>query len=199
MDYYVYQHIRLDTNTPFYVGKGKNDRSTNFTSRNKHWKKLFNQVDGNIKSVKVKENLNEEQALKFELELYTQYVNEGYKLINVITPGKKGSSGHKKSKEWKEQYSHLMSLKNRGRKLTSEHKNNLSKSLMGRKGTRDKKVYQYSKDGIFIKEWKNQQTAEKSFKTYLNGKFGSGINACCVGKQKSAHGFIWRNEKPIVY
>jgi group I intron endonuclease len=47
-------------------------------------------------------------------------------------------------------------------------------------------VLQYTKDGVFIKEWNNSSSAEKSL-----GKYGDGIRACIRGDQKSAYGFIW--------
>ena len=51
-------------------------------------------------------------------------------------------------------------------------------------------VLQYTKDGVFIKEWNNSRSAEKSF-----GKYGDGVRACIRGEQKSAHGFIWKTKE----
>ena len=33
--FYAYAHFRLDTDTPFYIGKGKTDRSFSKAGRNK--------------------------------------------------------------------------------------------------------------------------------------------------------------------
>jgi group I intron endonuclease len=51
-------------------------------------------------------------------------------------------------------------------------------------------VLQYTKDGVFIKEWNNSSSAEK----YL-GKSGDGIRSCIRGDQKSAYGFIWKTKE----
>ena len=48
-------------------------------------------------------------------------------------------------------------------------------------------IIQYSKDGVFIKEWPSSREVER-----VLGINNSHINACCRGKQKSAYDFIWR-------
>ena len=54
--------------------------------------------------------------------------------------------------------------------------------------TRSKKVYQYTKDGEFVKEWFNVVEIGK-----VLGLCTSDIYACCANKphHKSAYGFIW--------
>ena len=49
-----------------------------------------------------------------------------------------------------------------------------------------KKVYQYTLDGKFVKEWKS--TAECGRNGYNYGN----VAACCRGKLKTYKGFIWR-------
>ena len=60
-------------------------------------------------------------------------------------------------------------------------------------GTRNekvsKKVYQYTLDGEFVREWKS--TAECG----RNGFRQSSVSKCCLGKQKSHKGFIWSYNK----
>ena len=54
-------------------------------------------------------------------------------------------------------------------------------------GKRSKPVIQYTKTGEFIKEWKSTKDVER------NLRYGhSQISACCLGKYKSAYGFVWR-------
>lgn len=49
-------------------------------------------------------------------------------------------------------------------------------------------VNQYSKDGVFIKQWKSANEAQRSF-----GKKNSTlICMCCKGRRKIGYGFIWR-------
>ena len=49
-----------------------------------------------------------------------------------------------------------------------------------------KKVYQYSKDGTFIREWKSLHEIRKEL-----GYNESCICLCCNGKQYSAYGYKW--------
>lgn len=126
--YYVYIHIRLDINEPFYVGMGKGDRFKNYHRRNKYWNNIYNKCNKNIKSEIVYNNLTEDEALLKETEVELDLINKGYKLTNIAKTGVRGPTGHKKSQEWKDNYSKLMSNINKGRILTEEHKDNLSKS-----------------------------------------------------------------------
>lgn len=51
-----------------------------------------------------------------------------------------------------------------------------------------KPVVQYDLQGNFIKEWEYvKQPIEQGVGTDYNG-----ISACCLGKQKSANGYIWK-------
>lgn len=52
-----------------------------------------------------------------------------------------------------------------------------------------KKVFQYSKNGEFIKEYKSIQYAADSL-----GIFPTNIIECCKGRRKSAGGYIWKYE-----
>jgi|ERR1035437_2369341 hypothetical protein len=51
-----------------------------------------------------------------------------------------------------------------------------------------KKVYQYSLELVFIKEWDSVKHAEEGI-----GK--KGISNCALGKSKSSNGYIWKYEK----
>ena len=53
------------------------------------------------------------------------------------------------------------------------------------------RTYQYSKDGKFIKEYFNMEDAVKE-----SGVDKSNITKCCLGKRKTAGGFIW-SHKPL--
>lgn len=52
---------------------------------------------------------------------------------------------------------------------------------------RTKKVYQYSKNGILVKEWVSLSEIGR-----VLGFDISYISCCCNGKQKSAYDFIWK-------
>ena len=65
--YYVYEHIRLDTNQVFYVGKGKNKRCYSSKNRNKHWHNIAEKYGYYVNIVV--ENINEEFSFLLEKEL----------------------------------------------------------------------------------------------------------------------------------
>ena len=53
--------------------------------------------------------------------------------------------------------------------------------------SQSKPIFQYSKSGDFIREWKSAHEAKR-----VLGIDNSYIIKCCKGKYKSAYGFIWR-------
>ena len=53
-----------------------------------------------------------------------------------------------------------------------------------------KKVYQYSEDGLFIKEWRCISEAGRELSIS-----NANISMCIKGKRKHAGGYIWRSSK----
>lgn len=85
--FYIYRHIRLDKNTPFYIGKGSGERAYQKKSRNNYWKsiaKLGYRVDIIIK------NLNQEEAFKKEIELIKFYKSFNFCEANFTNGGEGG-------------------------------------------------------------------------------------------------------------
>jgi hypothetical protein len=54
--------------------------------------------------------------------------------------------------------------------------------------SRSKKVYQYDKDGNFIKEWASTRACE------IEGYDHTSVSDCCRGKIKTHHGYKWSYE-----
>ena len=86
-EYYVYEWIRLDTNEPFYIGKGKGNRWKELTrGNNQH----FNNI---VKSIPVvvnilHDNLNEKTAFGLEVWYIREYRDViGYDLVNMNDGG----------------------------------------------------------------------------------------------------------------
>ena len=50
-----------------------------------------------------------------------------------------------------------------------------------------KKIYQYTKDGEFVKEWESLSTVER-----VLGFGKRNISSCACGKRKSAYNYIWK-------
>lgn len=90
--YYVYEHIRLDTNEIFYVGKGKGARHKSTKNRNKHWHSIVEKCGYTTKIVVDK--VDEELAFLIEQEIISKYKKLNIKLANY-TNGGEGFSGGK--------------------------------------------------------------------------------------------------------
>jgi hypothetical protein len=96
--FYVYAHLRKD-GTPFYIGKGKDKRITDKTSRSKWWWDIVKKdypTENFPTHIKLQENLTEEQSLQLEMQ-YIQFfgrknIHENGILINN-TDGGEGTAG----------------------------------------------------------------------------------------------------------
>lgn len=94
-NYYVYRHIRLDTDTPFYVGKGKKDR-LRCKRRNSRWTNIVNKAGFRVEIILY--GLTEVQAFSKESEFIQFYKSFGFCEANM-TLGGEGSSGYKQTPE----------------------------------------------------------------------------------------------------
>ena len=148
--YYVYGYIRLDTNTYFYIGKGKNNRWKS-SQRNDWFKRIMNKCQCVCEILY--DNLTEEEAFQLEEDtIYDLVFNEGYGinikgienedyyLINS-TWGGEGASGRKyiPSKETLEKISkaNIINSKNnpnygmKGKNHTEESKQKMREGHLG--------------------------------------------------------------------
>jgi hypothetical protein len=114
-NFYVYRHIRLDSNTPFYVGKGKRSRATDLRNRNIYWRRIVSKVGYKVEVFL--SGLTEKQAFAKEIELIKLYKDLGYCEANLSNGGE-GNSGFRRSEETKK----LDSIKSKGRKHREETK-----------------------------------------------------------------------------
>lgn len=124
--YYVYRWIRLDTNTPFYVGKGKLKRAYETTNRNRYFKNIINKTACEVEIVI--SDLEESEALFKEVEFIKIYKKLGYCEAN-ITNGGEGTSGYKHSLET----INKIKTSGTGWKHTPETLAHLSQIKLGRK------------------------------------------------------------------
>ena len=74
-----------------------------------------------------------------------------------------------------------------GKTHTKESRAKISESLRGINSPNTKKVIQYDKQGNFIKVWDYIKQASEAL-----GINNSSIGACCMGRYKTAGGFVWR-------
>jgi hypothetical protein len=73
--YYIYAHIRLDTNSVFYVGKGSGNRAYVTGNRSVYWKRIV-KAHG-YKVVFLEEGLTEEDAYNKEISFISTYKTNG--------------------------------------------------------------------------------------------------------------------------
>jgi hypothetical protein len=93
MEYYVYEHWRPDTNTCFYVGKGKNKRAWDMKNmRNCHHKAIVSKLISMGLSVDVRiivKNISSETAINLEIDRISFY---GIENLSNMTYGGEGLS-----------------------------------------------------------------------------------------------------------
>lgn len=97
---YLYRHIRLDKNEPFYIGIGKNPyRIDSIHYRNKHWHNIVNK-HGFVSEIII-DDLTWEQAKEKEKEFIMLYgrMDKGMGILCNMTDGGDGGSGVMVSEE----------------------------------------------------------------------------------------------------
>lgn len=196
--YYLYRHVRLDTNEPFYIGVGtNNEKSENFkrsrvkTNRNAYWKNIVSKTDYKVEILLQSDNY--EFILNKEIEFISLYgrkdLNKGsltnltnggeYFLgytptIEVIEKRRKKMIGRVTSEETKE-------------KLRIAHKGitHSQKTIESFK----KKVKQYDLKGNLIKLWDSLADAGRSLKIPTTH-----ISKNCRGINYRVKSFVFRYE-----
>lgn len=207
---YIYRHIRLDKSTPFYIGIGKHNnynRAFSTKSRNPHWNRIIKLTDYKVEIIL--DDITWEEACEKEKEFILLYgkVNNGGLLCNIADGGNGGSLGEEVNAKRKTSLmGHVLSENTKSKirekaigrkasdstkeKMSITHKKNKTGSWLnynGHENGRAFKVYQYSKEGDFIKEW---DCAKYAIDYYSLNR--SAISCCLKGRQKSAGGFIWK-------
>jgi hypothetical protein len=213
---YVYRHIRLDKNEPFYIGIGKSDsdfnRAYSHKNRNVYWNNIVNVTEHRVEIML--QDITWQEACDKEIEfihLYKKNTQNG-SLCNISDGGGGGYLSKEVNEKRKlslighlvtEETRYKISLKAKGRKPSEQTKLKMSLShkknktgywleSKGHKNGRAFKVYQYSLDGVLLNEWECAQYAVKFYNMNRTS-----ITDCLNGRQKSAKGFIWTKVKTI--
>ena len=92
----MYQHVRLDTEAVFYVGKGRGKRAYTKSGRSQYWQNIVSKAGHRVEIVHAQ--LTEQESLDLEVETIAKYRAQGYTLCNM-TDGGEGSSGYVTSAE----------------------------------------------------------------------------------------------------
>ena len=183
-EFYVYEHIRLDNMTCFYVGKGKGNRAYEI-NRNDFHDNISNSYGHAV--VIVKDNLTEKEAFELERDTIEDYIFtfgygidiDGYKnrendeFLTNLTFGGEGPSGIKFSEEHKKNLSEAHKGEKHpfyGKHLSEETKQKMSEKL-------SKKVICITTGKIF----NSQSEAAIHYNVVRKN-----ISLCCTGERKSA-------------
>ena len=206
MDYYVYIYWRLDTNEPFYVGKGHRRRWRVLNRKyNKHFMNIINNTP--IAVTIEKENLTEDESFYWEEEVIRQLVFEYGFSINIInntsydnychlvnmTWGGDGSSGknsyYDKTEEEMNEIKRKISESKKGKKRSEETIRRISKNHANMKGENNPMYGKKGKDAPSSKT----VICLTTNRIFLSAKSGgifydcdpSTIIKCCRGVKKS--------------
>lgn len=179
-EYYVYEWIRLDTNEPFYVGKGKGKR----------WRKLrrdgndyFNNIVNKHPVVVniLHDNLDEETAYGLEcyyIWLYRDVI--GYDLVNICDGGEGvalcGENNPMYGKDWREgkseeelkEHKRKVGEANKGKVLSEETKRKIGNAHKGLScSEKTKKKISKTKIEKGVSKGKNNPMYGKNYRDYM--------------------------------
>ena len=217
---YLYRHIRLDNNLPFYIGIGSDDdfkRSREKSNRNKHWRNIVKNTPYDIDILL--DGLSWEEACEKEKEFIKLYGRSDLKLGTLcnLTEGGEGVIGMKHSDETKRK---LIEDNRRPEKL-AVCMENLKKMQTpeARAKARANTDYSFCSDPEIIakrvantdyvsiglkksrtvlqytlnNEFVKEWTSAYQVYKQLGYNFGH-IHSCCKGKDKykSSNGYIWK-------
>lgn len=105
MDFYVYAHVRLDTLTVFYVGKGRRNRAFR-TERNKHWRNIVAKAGYRVEMLAT--GLSEFTAFEVEKSWIAKFKAMSQCEANYSNGGE-GCVGYKWTKEQRARHSMIQS------------------------------------------------------------------------------------------
>lgn len=171
---YIYRHIRLDTNVPFYIGIGSEPfyrRATTKRYRNKIWNRIANKTEYAVEILF--DDVDWEFACAKEKELIALYgkMVDGTGTLSNVADGGEGTFGVFHSDETK-------------RKITIARKTQLPTNAIP--------VIKYGLDGKFICIYESANDAARA-----TGLWAYQITAACRGTNgvNAYKSFVWRHRK----
>lgn len=136
---YLYRHIRLDKNIPFYIGIGIDSnyyRANSKKNRNDHWNKIANKTDYEVEILFEHDDYN--FIKEKEIEFIKIYGRSDLKLGTLcnLTDGGDGCLGLVHSDEAKLK----MSIPNKGKIISEEQKRKVSEFHKGKVTSKETKL-----------------------------------------------------------
>ena len=159
MHYYTYAYLREDR-TPYYIGKGKEDR---IYSKQKNIKPPKDKS----RILYLKQNLTEEEAFKHEIYMIDVFGRKdlGTGILHNRTDGGEGSSGCIPSEETKRKLSEV----NKGRIVSEETRKKISETSKGKTLSEEhiKKISEANKGHAVSEETKRKMSEAHKGNTLL--------------------------------
>ena len=196
--FYIYRHIRLDTNTPFYIGmasrysKGNKsldgyDRAYYKNNRTNSWKAIAKSAGYKVDIVMDLET--EDMAIKKEMEFISLYgrSEKGGMLVNK-TKGGKGILGYTVTEETKKRLSDINSGSlhpQYGKTHNKEWLNNQSKSKIGELNVASKKV-RCIQNGVIY-----ESQGEAALAIFGTREMSKKVSDICRGLRKQYKGYTF--------
>lgn len=190
----IYQHRRIDTDEIFYIGIGLETRPYDTIGRNKHWKHIVKNTNYKIEILDIVYDWSIAASIEKKLILEYGRRDLGTGTLVNMTDGGEGSLNRLVKPETLQKLSKLA----KGRTLSKEWKEKMSKSRTGLKRTTEQKekarycqpsmriVEQYTMDGVLINKFQSINEAARN----TNSSY-AGIALCCSGKRNKYKNHIW--------
>jgi hypothetical protein len=205
--YYIYFHRNSITHEIFYVGKGTSYRAYAKSGRGKYYINYIKKYGAPIIEI-IKKNLTNDEAKECEINYIKLFgrrdIGTGI-LVNctdggegcvglkhteetkkMLSDSKKNIPSKNKGKKWKQRIDTKTGVKRGKYKQRKDKGRIFSLEVRKRMGKgREKRVMQFDKNNVFIKEWKSITEAENELKI-------NGIRNVLCGDSKTCGGFIWK-------
>jgi hypothetical protein len=130
---YVYRHIRLDKNEPFYIGISRKDdhlykRAHKGTNRNEHWHRIVSKTDYRVEILF--DEIDFDSAKQKEIEFIKLYgrSNLNYGTLCNMTDGGEGTVNRINT----DKHNLAISKANKGKVFSQTHRERLSKNAKNR-------------------------------------------------------------------
>lgn len=196
---YVYRHIRLDKNEPFYIGIGSTKaRCYTNKTRNKFWHQIVGKTEYRVDVIF--DDVTIEEAKEKEIELIALYGKkiDGTGILVNITDGGDGNSGKKATQEEIEARRIRMIENNhfKGKKHSEESKEKMRLAKLGKKRPKEGYIKRAEKMKNYVGEnhWCGKMVLDNVngiyHHTLLEATFAAGLKCISHFRMKVAKGKI---------